>query len=153
MYLSLNTSAYYPGTPISTGFLYRQEQNPIQYIIHRRRHIDLIDIIDDSIRDEEYIKVVKPLLTVEYNHQYYLFIFDFGYNQGAYEGTKVYDVMQDFVNRNGLTALHFEHLEMFLVLSDVLLNDYDHENEALLNPDGSILDTDEVGGEIHFANL
>lgn len=141
-HISLDMSSQPPWYIKSEGILYKSAQNPISWYIHKYEDPDFI--VWDSYGK---VKILKPMVNIEYNNEYYLYIFDFNLTNSIDKKSIIYKMMEKFRKITDIDGM------WFIFLTDETLPNYDTNNECILDSDGEIIEGDDAGGHIHFSEL
>jgi len=147
-HISLDISSQAPWDIKSEGKLFNAEQNPIHWYIHNYDDPDFI--VWDSYGK---VKILKPMVNIEYNNEYYLYIFDFSLTNGIDKKSIIYKMMKKFRKITDIDGIEEMDGMWFIFLTDETLPNYDTNNECILDSDGEIIEGDDAGGHIHFSEL
>lgn len=131
-------------TPVMAGDYFRQNcGGPSNWFVHRSKDPDFIQKLAN-----DKVKIVKPMITISYNSESYLYVF---YLTTDDETSIIHSKIQYFESMG--YKFHQINEMSYAVLTDDLLEDYDGESECVLDEEGNIIEDDEVGGTICFSKI
>ena len=145
-YISLSIFAYVPWIAKAEGTLYNNEQNPIHWTVHKYDNPDYIKCYNEKVT------IVKPIITMKYNNEFYLYIFDFRLN-GINTESIVYKMMINFRKITEINGIEHKEYDWIIFLTDEKISNYDYSNENILDNNNNIIESDDAGGEIHYSKL
>lgn len=147
MYISLSYGLYFLSSIKSGDYGKRNCGGPSNWFIHRYKNPTFIRLLS-----QDQCELTKPTITIKYNNEYYLYVFDFYNHNSKFKETVLYLKMMEFKNMASVEPIIVTET-FYIFLADTMLDNYDHDEEALLTNDKTMYDPDKCGGCIYFSEL
>ncbi len=146
MHISLDLFNRFPGYSYNEGSLDNLGQNPIYWYTHKSSDPDFI-----SVDRNDKVTIVKPLITLKYEFQSYLYIFK-PYDPSD-KTSPIYKILRKFRKITETKGVSYENNSWIIFLTDEKLSNYDENDECPLDKNGEIIENDELEGSIAFTRL
>jgi len=137
MYISLSYDLHFLSSISDGNFNKNYCGGPYNWFIHKHNDPDFIQLL---MNDK--IKITKPIITIPYNFESYLYVF-FLYDTNS--------KIPKFIPENH-EVYKIDDL-CFAILTDNQILNYDHKNERMIDKNGEQIDPDDVGGYITYSEL
>lgn len=147
MYISLSCGLYFLSAIKSGDYNKDSCGGPSNWFIHKYKDPDFIEL---KLGDK--VEITKPIGTMEYNFECYMYIFAFCNPVEDSISSIIYLKMMEFKNKVKVKPYTFSN-KFYVFLTDTQITEYDHEKEALLKDDGSFYDNWETGGDLYYSEL
>jgi hypothetical protein len=142
-YLSLSYGLEFLTSTMSGDYFRMNCGGPSNWFLHTHPDPDFIQKIGN-----DKVKIVKPMITIPYNDELYLYVF-YITSVGVISiiTAKIY-----FFESLGYKIYRIDE-KSFVVLTNDELDNYDGDLESIIDESGDIIEDDIVGGSISFSRI